>query len=75
MAFVSRMVEESLVLGKQKIRCVAFLSLRPPAAADVVPGRWFTSLLGKYSSISPLVDLLKSKKASPRPLPSFRSRS
>ncbi|CDR48290.1 RHTO0S17e00496g1_1 [Rhodotorula toruloides] len=42
-AFVSRMVEESLVLGKQKIR-------------------WFTSLLGKYSSISPLVDLLKSKK-------------
>ncbi|GAA6056848.1 hypothetical protein NBRC10513_002385 [Rhodotorula toruloides] len=42
-AFVSRMVEESLSLGKHKIR-------------------WLTSLLGKYSSISPLVDLLKSKK-------------
>ncbi|GEM11421.1 ribosomal RNA large subunit methyltransferase F [Rhodotorula toruloides] len=35
-AFVSRMVEESLVLGQQKIR-------------------WYTSLLGKYSSISPLI--------------------
>ncbi|BGP03271.1 hypothetical protein JCM10021v2_006998 [Rhodotorula toruloides] len=52
-AFVSRMVEESLSLGKHKIR-------------------WLTSLLGKYSSISPLVDLLKSKKAHPelpRPRP------
>ncbi|BGP35164.1 hypothetical protein JCM10296v2_006994 [Rhodotorula toruloides] len=44
-AFISRMVEESLILGTHKIR-------------------WFTSLLGKYSSIGPLVDLLKSKKAS-----------
>ncbi|GAA5891460.1 hypothetical protein JCM8208_007288 [Rhodotorula glutinis] len=42
-AFVSRMVEESLMLGRSKIR-------------------WFTSLLGKHSSLSPLVELLKSKK-------------
>ncbi|GAA5932418.1 hypothetical protein JCM1841_001381 [Sporobolomyces salmonicolor] len=40
-AFVSRMIDESLSLGSTKIR-------------------WFTSLLGKFSSISPLVDLLKS---------------
>ncbi|GAA5888406.1 hypothetical protein JCM6882_008610 [Rhodosporidiobolus microsporus] len=42
-AFVSRMIEESLELGKTKIR-------------------WFTSLLGKFSSIAPLVELLKSHK-------------
>ncbi|GAA5946099.1 hypothetical protein JCM3775_005531 [Rhodotorula graminis] len=42
-AFVSRMVEESLTLGRSKIR-------------------WFTSLLGKHSSLSPLVDLLKAKQ-------------
>ncbi|GAA5827906.1 hypothetical protein JCM11251_007724 [Rhodosporidiobolus azoricus] len=41
-AFVSRMIEESLELGKDKIR-------------------WFTSLLGKFSSIAPLVELLKSQ--------------
>ncbi|GAA5979297.1 hypothetical protein JCM11641_001986 [Rhodosporidiobolus odoratus] len=41
-AFVSRMIEESLDLGKQKIR-------------------WFTSLLGKFSSISPLITLLKQR--------------
>ncbi|GAA5839161.1 hypothetical protein JCM9279_002613 [Rhodotorula babjevae] len=42
-AFVSRMIEESLKLGRSRIR-------------------WFTSLLGKYSSLSPLVELLKSKE-------------
>ncbi|GAA6055031.1 hypothetical protein JCM3770_006703 [Rhodotorula araucariae] len=42
-AFVSRMVEESHKLGKDKIR-------------------WFTSLLGKHSSIGPLVELLKAKQ-------------
>ncbi|BGP43199.1 hypothetical protein JCM10449v2_007227 [Rhodotorula kratochvilovae] len=42
-AFVSRIVEESFDLGKEKIR-------------------WFTSLLGKYSSLAPLVELLKSKE-------------
>ncbi|GAA6037714.1 hypothetical protein JCM8097_002303 [Rhodosporidiobolus ruineniae] len=44
-AFVSRMVEESLSLGLTKIR-------------------WFTSLLGKFSSIAPLVELLKAHKIS-----------
>ncbi|BGP19882.1 hypothetical protein JCM10213v2_008013 [Rhodosporidiobolus nylandii] len=43
-AFVSRMVEESVQL-RQLGRI-----------------RWFTSLLGKFSSISPLAELLKAKK-------------
>ncbi|BGP58034.1 hypothetical protein JCM8202v2_005691 [Rhodotorula sphaerocarpa] len=44
-AFVARMIDESLHLGVSKIR-------------------WFTSLLGKYSSIAPLIERLEKEKIS-----------
>lgn len=73
--FVGRMVKESLQCG-ERIRCVA-LPLRSMVilADDFGIHSWFSSLLGKYSSVGSIVAQLKAESVSASSDRTFTSRS
>ena len=54
---MSRMVRESLALG-ERCRCVPSPSLLN-LTLKILPRRWYTSMLGKQSSLTALVSLLR----------------
>ena len=60
-AFVSRMVEESKQFG---VRCKYVLSLYHEQGLMVVFCRWYTSMLGKMSSVKTIVEMLKERSVS-----------
>jgi len=66
-AFVKRMIEESVALG-ERCRFVSTPSSRSLSRSEpaefilVFFSRWFTSLLGKSSSVGDIVQFLREKK-------------